>query len=963
MKTNYKIFLFIFYWIFFLFLSSTFQKYYLDNLGLNYLPNYLSITPDFILDIKKSLNPIENKVKIPLSNNNLDSGENYLYLEKFFQKLNQLEKGEIDKLRILHYGDSIIWADILTYNLKDQFQSKFGNGGRGLVPAYYKLERTLLDHKNLTSEDTFRREKIKPWGKLNPNVGFTGDTYIPISRNSYSKHQNISGGGPWSRVGLIYRYKNENDSNYINIQHEKGIERNSLSYSTSNCEIFEKKFPDSNTLNISFENIRGNYPYIDSFIFEYEKGIVYSPISMMGIELNDLLNIPIENFICGIEKYNPDLIIFQYGINESQNLLDSKERNREYYHSTLLNSLNKLKSNLSNSTLLVIGPNIRIKRDFNGQKILMPELEFIHNELKKHSKDLNIAYFDSINALSLYGDYITLQKKGIIQEDLTHLTRYGGKVLGEELFNQIINQYERYIGFKQSVQLEEKEKLREETNKAVNFSSSAYYSFLFIVLLTSILFRNLYGIKLFFLLVYSYYFYMTWNIYPIILLIFSTISDYFLGLKIQSERLNKKSGKLFLFLSLFFNLGLLFIFKYFNFALDILNHFLNIVSNDLILEKSYILLPVGISFYTFQTLSYTIDIYKGKLNAEENFIKFALYVTFFPQLVAGPIVRAKEFLPSINSFGRHFYVSYEIFSKGIFFIISGLLKKLSADWIGSNLVDKVYTTPEMFNSLDIVFAFYGYAFQIYGDFSGYSDIAIGSAMILGFHLTKNFDRPYQSQSITEFWRRWHISLGGWFRDYLYIPLGGNKSNQTYNLLVTMFLCGLWHGAAYNFLIWGIFHGSFLIFELKTSYNKINYNFRYLYWKTKIIKSTQNKFLFKYFINLIKNLFILNLRTLITFHIVLVGWLFFRLSTFKEFQLIKDSFFQFDFKPINITNKDILIIFIAFLWHQSNRSYKFIIIKIWQDTPIIIQSFLVSLATIFCYNILLSEPRPFIYFQF
>ncbi|HPF12637.1 MAG TPA: MBOAT family O-acyltransferase, partial [Planctomycetota bacterium] len=232
------------------------------------------------------------------------------------------------------------------------------------------------------------------------------------------------------------------------------------------------------------------------------------------------------------------------------------------------------------------------------------------------------------------------------------------------------------------------------------------------------------------------------------------------------------------------------------------------------------LLPVGISFYTFQTLSYTIDLYHRRIEHERSFIKFAVYVAFFPQLVAGPIVRAFEFLPQMHSTPN---VTRARVDDGLRLMFQGLVKKVVlADTLATLGVDAVFANPRAFSSWDLLFGLYGYAFQIYCDFSGYSDIAIGAARVLGYELTPNFNRPYLSQNVREFWTRWHITLSQWLRDYLYVPLGGNRKGRerTYaNLMITMLLGGLWHGAAWTFAAWGLWHGFGLALERMLGLNE------------------------------------------------------------------------------------------------------------------------------------------------
>jgi alginate O-acetyltransferase complex protein AlgI len=313
------------------------------------------------------------------------------------------------------------------------------------------------------------------------------------------------------------------------------------------------------------------------------------------------------------------------------------------------------------------------------------------------------------------------------------------------------------------------------------------------------------------LLLASYVFYMWWRVEYAALIIISTCIDYFAAIRMGSLP-HKSQKKKYLLLSLASNLGLLFSFKYFNFFNDSLSHLFSWFGNPLTIPDLDVLLPVGISFYTFQTLSYTIEVYRGKMEPERHFGKFALYVSFFPQLVAGPIERAKHLLPQID---REKRVDYNNFAEGFFLILWGMFKKIViADRLAVG-VDAIYSNPEAFPGPVLVLATLLFAWQIYYDFSGYSDIAIGAARMLGYDLMYNFHSPYFAKSIGEFWSRWHISLSSWFRDYLYIPLGGNRVKQRrwlFNIMIVFTVSGLWHGANWTFIVWGALHGSYYLVQ-------------------------------------------------------------------------------------------------------------------------------------------------------
>jgi D-alanyl-lipoteichoic acid acyltransferase DltB (MBOAT superfamily) len=285
------------------------------------------------------------------------------------------------------------------------------------------------------------------------------------------------------------------------------------------------------------------------------------------------------------------------------------------------------------------------------------------------------------------------------------------------------------------------------------------------------------------------------------LLISSTLVDYFCGIWIARTR-DSAWRRIALLLSLSTNLGLLGYFKYTGFLLEAAGDIAHLFGATGLTKTFEVALPIGISFYTFQSLSYTIDVYRGRLTPERNLLRFALFVAFFPQLVAGPIVRAAEFLPQLRA---RFVVDAEDVNFAFFRICKGLVKKvILGDFIAAYFTDIVFSAPQDYSSLENLLALYAFTLQIYADFSGYSDIAIGVARLLGFRLPENFDRPYQSHGVGEFWRRWHMTLSTWLRDYLFFPLGGSLVSEArtyFNLWVTMFLVGMWHGASWNFVIY------------------------------------------------------------------------------------------------------------------------------------------------------------------
>jgi len=441
------------------------------------------------------------------------------------------------------------------------------------------------------------------------------------------------------------------------------------------------------------------------------------------------------------------------------------------------------------------------------------------------------------------------------------------------------------------------------------------------------------------LLIASYIFYGAWDWKFLFLILTSTVIDYFLAQKIDSAG-SQKNKKTVLGLSIFANLSILGFFKYYNFFSAELNDIFLIIGIPSMLPTLDIILPVGISFYTFQTMSYSIDVYRNEIKPTRNFKDYALYVSFFPQLVAGPIERSSHLLPQVIQ-ERKWEKDY--FLEGLYLIFYGLfLKVVIADNMApiSNYIFSKEATS--LTSLEVLLGMYAFAFQIYGDFAGYSSIARGIAKWLGFDLMVNFRMPYLANNPSDFWKRWHISLSSWFRDYVYIPLGGNRLGQLFshrNLMITMFLSGLWHGAAWTYVLWGILHGAYLsIFNVfsNTRRNKTD-----SFVKVKKIVSI-----------------------FIMFHLVCLGWLLFRAENINQVYEFVNKLFLFDVNStvffvgsISIMAFYLLPLMMYELWMEKKGLMAVLSQKAWKQ------------ALFFTYIImmLLFFPSPteheFIYFQF
>ena len=486
--------------------------------------------------------------------------------------------------------------------------------------------------------------------------------------------------------------------------------------------------------------------------------------------------------------------------------------------------------------------------------------------------------------------------------------------------------------------------LKYDQNDPLIFSTSLFLILFFVFLV----FYNLLGrnknARLFLVILFSLYFYYKAAGFYFVILIVSAAANFLFGKWIgATENFTKK--RLVLILAVLVNLGMLGYFKYTNFIIQIIN---DIRASQI--EPLEIFLPIGISFYTFKSLSYVFDIYFDTLKPTNSLRDFGLYVFFFPNILAGPIDRASEFLPQIN---KEPFISKEDIGKAMFLIMAGLFKKVViADYISLNFVDRIFDFPLRYTGIENLLAIYGYALQIYCDFSGYSDMAIGIALLMGFKLMDNFNSPFKASSIADFWRRWHISLSKWLLDYLFKPIQLSlRSLRIYAniiaLLVTFLLCGLWHGAGWNFILWGAIHGFMMSFAL-------------------LIAKPKNKL---YTLLRIKDTKILKFfSVIVTFHLVAVSFLVFRS---RDLQTVADMFSQI----VNFFHGEVLeqfivklpvifgLMLIGYIFHFMPVKLERSVQKILTAVPFFGQAIILALVIWLAAQFKSADITPFIYFQF
>lgn len=476
----------------------------------------------------------------------------------------------------------------------------------------------------------------------------------------------------------------------------------------------------------------------------------------------------------------------------------------------------------------------------------------------------------------------------------------------------------------------------------MNFHSLDYFVFLTCALVVYHWLASRTGLRFGFLFLASCAFYMAWNPAYIALILFSITLDYVAGRSIfaaaQTGELRKKRA--WLVASLAANLGLLGTFKYFNFFSRALADAAQAVGLPVTAAQLDVVLPVGISFYTFESLSYTIDVYRGRLTPSRNFVRFACFITFFPHLVAGPIVRAADFLPQLEGPRR---LAPRAVSDGAFLIATGLVKKVVfADYLAVNLVDRVFDDPTAYSSAEVMVGLYAYTMQIFCDFSGYTDVARGSAMLFGLELPENFDRPYLATSPADFWRRWHMTLSTWLRDYLYFPLGGSQVAplRAYaNLWLTVFLVGLWHGAAWTFVIYGILHATAMVVH------------RFFVRRFGRASATA------------EGAYVRALKIFGTLHFVVLSRIFFRAPDVDGARTVMSTLAEGTTTLFHVTASLWLVLLLGYAAHFTPRPWFAALRERFVALPVVAQGVVLAAVAALLMLVATQDVVPYIYFQF
>lgn len=901
------------------------------------------------------------------------------------------------KVRVMYYGDSQIEGDRITSYMRRSMRDLKSGTGPGLflpvmpvtyTKSFYVRASTNWRRFNYLS---FRNGEIKH-DELGPFMAYC--RYMPEDRVSTSKIKS------WIRVTQsVFADKRASDFEnlrliYRNQQADVVITVKADNYPlitdtlrTGN-NLTEYQCPLYSSRNILIEFSGTTSPDIYGISIEGNEGLIVDNIPQRGSAGLEFTMVNRENLRESYILLDPDLIILHYGLNLATNI----RNDYSYYELGLARQIRLIHEVAPRATVIVIGLTDMAYQE--GDRIVSyPNLQKIINAQLRASEAAGAVFWDAREAMGGNSSIIRWHDMNppLAKKDYVHLTDMGADTLArlmlKDLFllkqdvlsdslttmadADIIPEKPDTIAVQDTV-AESPEKLMESEYGSVFytlvkavfrydpanpfiFSSPAFWVFFLFVLAGFMMFYRHLFLRNFYLFLVSLFFYYKSGGLFLILLLVVTVIDYSCGLLIHRSE-TKAWRRFFLLLSIITNIGLLAYFKYTGFLIQTFNDLFGtayIVKDYLLsfsnnhfgtsFDVSSIILPVGISFFTFQSLSYTFDVYRRKLDPVTNIADFGFYVSFFPQLVAGPIVRASEFIPQL-------YMPYNVtnreFSHSLFLIMKGLVKKIViSDFIAVSFIDRIFEIPTAYSGFENLMAVYGYGLQIYCDFSGYTDIAIGLGLILGFRLPFNFNSPYKAVNLSDFWKRWHISLSRWLKDYLYITLGGNRKGKfrtMLNVMITMLLGGLWHGANLRFVIWGGLHGLALVF------NKI---WDYVFGGGKSEKR------FGRFISIF-----------LTFQFVSFCWIFFRARDMHTIVLMLRQIGR-DFLPSSF--ESVLTIFggsfaliaagylIHFLPEKLKESYRGLFIRI----PVPAQALIILLIALLLYQMRTPDLMPFIYFRF
>ncbi len=906
-------------------------------------------------------------------------------LDRFLDSLRYSKR----QVRIMYYGDSQIEGDRISSYLRQILRKEHGGTGPGLLlPLMPVMYTKTVWVRSSSNWKKYNYLSYKSGGLSHKDLGpfMAICRFLPEGKRTSAperayvriKPSNVADSSASQYDFLRIFYGNASDLVRVVVKADDSeIFADTLKQGSG---FFETGCPLGRAKDIIIEFEGKVSPDIYGLSIESKTGIIVDNIPQRGSAGLEFTMAGRANLAESYRNLKPDLFILHYGLNIVKNV----RNNYYYFQKGLERQLVLLREIAPSTPALVLS--VTDMADNQGDTIRSyRNIPSIIDAQYRAASDAGAAFWDSYRSMGGESSIIRWAERNppLAQKDFVHFTYSGAdtlsKILADALFancgvdtielrDPVIEKdtiISKSPDTSMSAESDDGENwfshilvpalFRYDPKEPMIFSTAAFWLFFLIVLAGySIIYKKFFARNIYLFIVSLFFYYKSGGLF-LLLLILVTVIDFTCGLLIYNSE--KKLVRRFLIVgSIISNLGILAYFKYTGFFVSTVNdlfgtdlqvhNYLAGFSNSILgtsFNMSAIILPVGISFFTFQSLSYTIDIYRRKMTPVRNIVDFGFYVSFFPQLVAGPIVRASEFIPQLYN---DFHLNKREFSYAIFLICKGLIKKIViSDFIALNFIDRVFDSPSIYSGFENLMAVYGYGLQIYCDFSGYTDIAIGLALILGFRLPVNFNSPYKATDISDFWKRWHISLSRWLKDYLYIPLGGNRKGKirtNINLLITMLLGGLWHGASLRFIIWGFLHGIGLVFS--KIWNSI--------FGGKIKSGWAGRAIGIFF----------------TFQFVSFSWIFFRAS---DMDIVKSMLKQItgNFSPgsyltvLPAYSSTFLLIAVGYIIHflpeNIKESYRGLFIRI----PVVAQMAFVMLVAVLLFQMRSTEVMPFIYFRF
>jgi alginate O-acetyltransferase complex protein AlgI len=893
------------------------------------------------------------------------------------------------QLRIMYYGDSQIEGDRITSFLRKTLREGHGGTGPGLflpvMPVMYTKSIWLRSSSNWKRYNylSFKAGEIShkelgPFMAICRYLPEDSKTSVPEKALVWIRPSNLA--DSTSSVYDILRIFYGNTKGIVNVvikaddnQVFTGNLMEGIGFNEITCPLKGAK-----EVEIEFTGIVS--PDIYGISIESKAGVIIDNIPQRGSAGLEFTMVDRENLRESYKKLNPDLFILHYGLNIVKNIREDYS----YYQRGLGRQISLLKEISPLTPVLIISVTDMAANEGDSIKSYH-NIPAIIEAQRRATLNAGSAFWDSYRAMGGESSIIKWagKKPSLAQKDYVHFTYPGADTLSKILANALFpysetdtgrNEYHSHpkneitqvkpvvMPESQSITMDSSifesilfELFKYNPDEPLIFSTAAFWLFFLLVLAGySLIYKKLVLRNAYLFLVSLFFYYKSGGLF-LFLLIFVTLIDFSCGLLIHHSR-TKFLRKLIILVSIISNLGILAYFKYTGFFVNTINDlfgtdyrvydFLASFSNSQFgtsFNINNIILPVGISFFTFQSLSYTFDVYRRKMQPVRNIVDFGFYVSFFPQLVAGPIVRASEFIPQLYT---EFHLGKREFSHALFLISKGLIKKIIiSDFIATNFIDRVFDAPSIYSGFENLMAVYGYGLQIYCDFSGYTDIAIGLGLILGFRLPVNFNSPYKAADISDFWKRWHISLSRWLKDYLYIPLGGNRKGKlrtNINLLITMLLGGLWHGASLRFIVWGFLHGIGLVINRMWD----------LIFGDRLRQGRIGR----------------AIAVFITFQFVSFCWIFFRAPDMDSVRIMIKQIIE-NFSPgsyltvLPSYSSVFLLIAVGYIIHflpeKIKESYRGLFIRI----PLVVQVIIVMIVAILLFQMRTTEVIPFIYFRF